>query len=49
MPALWDKAKGEMKKGSLLISNTFDIPGIPPAKTIKLKDWRDSQILIWRL
>ena len=27
MPALYEKAKREMKQGSLLISNSFDVPG----------------------
>jgi hypothetical protein len=49
MPEIWKKAKSEMKKGSLLISNTFEIPDVPPTDTIKLHDWRDSQIIIWKI
>ncbi|NEX62648.1 SAM-dependent methyltransferase [Noviherbaspirillum galbum] len=30
MPDLWRKAASEMKKGSLLLSNEFSIPGIEP-------------------
>jgi hypothetical protein len=30
MPQLWEKAKAEMKPGSLLVSNSFPIPGVTP-------------------
>ena len=30
MPQLWEKAKAEMKPGSLLVSNSFPIPGVAP-------------------
>jgi len=30
MPKLWEKAKAEMKPGSLFVSNSFPIPGITP-------------------
>lgn len=49
MPEIWEKAKKEMKKGALLISNTFGIPNVTPTKTIELKDWRDSKIIIWKI
>jgi hypothetical protein len=48
MPGIWEKAKAEMKKGSLLISNTFEIPGVKPTQKIELKVWRDSRILVWK-
>lgn len=48
MPGIWEKAKVEMKKGSLLISNTFEIPGVKPTQKIELNDWRDSRILVWK-
>jgi hypothetical protein len=49
MPDLWQKARAEMKKNSLLISNTFDIPGVPPWRVIELRDWRHTKLLIWEL
>lgn len=49
MPEIWQKAKIEMKKGALLVSNTFEIPGAKPAEVIKLHDWRDSKIIIWKI
>lgn len=30
MPALWEKARAEMRKGALLLSFEFEIPGIEP-------------------
>jgi hypothetical protein len=30
MPALWEKARTEMRKGALLLSFEFDIPGVEP-------------------
>lgn len=49
MADLWAKAQREMRPGSLLISNSFEIPGMPPEEVIELGDWRDSRLLIWRL
>ncbi|HSC82469.1 MAG TPA: class I SAM-dependent methyltransferase [Pseudomonas sp.] len=49
MPELWRKARGEMHAGSLLISNTFEIPGVPAQEIIELRDWRGSRLLIWQL
>jgi hypothetical protein len=49
MPQLWVKARTEMRAGSLLISNTFTIPGVAATQTIQLHDWRDSSLLLWRL
>lgn len=34
MAALWEKARREMKPGSLLISNSFPVPDIPPSESI---------------
>lgn len=49
MPDVWKKARAEMKPGSLLISNTFEIPGVSPHEVIDMKDWRGSKIFIWRM
>jgi hypothetical protein len=34
MPAVWDKARREMRAGSLLVSNSFPVPGLEPARVI---------------
>lgn len=49
MARLWDKACGEMRPGSLFISNSFSVPGISPDKTIELHDLSRGRLLIWRI
>lgn len=34
MAALWQKAGQEMKPGSLLVSNSFPVPDVPPSTTV---------------
>jgi len=47
MPALWKKARMEMRPGALLISNSFAVPGVEPAQVLPLEDWRHSRLLVW--
>lgn len=49
MAALWAKARREMRAGSLLISNSFEVPGVPAGEVIELHDWRASRLLLWHL
>lgn len=49
MAELWGKARREMRPGSLLISNSFEVPGVAAQETIELDDWRGSRLLLWRL
>jgi len=49
MGDLWHKASREMRGGSLLISNGFAIPGVPPALTIATGARRGSRLLLWRM
>jgi hypothetical protein len=48
MPELWAKAVREMKTGSLLVSNTFEVPGREPERRIPLPGRRDACLLVWR-
>lgn len=48
MPALWEKAKAEMKSGSLLISYEFEIQGIFPTQVLA-SDEREEKLYVWRL
>ncbi len=48
MPALWRKACDEMRPSALLISNSFEVPGVEPQETLPVDDWRRSRLLIWR-
>lgn len=47
MPALYDKAKREMKPGSLLVSNSFAVPGIAPDETWELSDRRKTRLYLY--
>lgn len=49
MPQLYEKARREMRPGSLLISNTFEVPGIAPDETLRVDDRRQTRLLIWRM
>jgi SAM-dependent methyltransferase len=46
MPALWDKAKAEMRPGTSLYSVEFAIPGQPPATTIS-PPGRGPSVYVW--
>ncbi|MBI5918591.1 MAG: class I SAM-dependent methyltransferase [Nitrosomonadales bacterium] len=49
MAELWEKARREMKPGSLFISNTFAVPEFPPQKTVQVDDLHHSLLYIWRM
>ncbi len=49
MPSLWQKVCNEMRPGSIFISNTFMIPGVSPQESIRLNDFSDSTLYIWRI
>lgn len=49
METLWRKASKEMRPGSLLISNTFEIPGVNPDECIPLNDFSNSTLYLWKL
>ncbi|MDP2434080.1 MAG: hypothetical protein Q8O33_18965 [Pseudomonadota bacterium] len=49
MPRLWEKARAEMRPGSLFISNTFGIPGVEPDEVVELHDLSHARLLIWRM
>jgi predicted O-methyltransferase YrrM len=49
MPRLWEKAREEMRPGSLLVSNSFAIPGVTPDEVVELHDRAQARLLIWRM
>lgn len=49
MPRLWAKARLEMQPGALLISHTFQIPGVLPEREIPLPGRKDARLLVYRL
>lgn len=44
MAQLWEKATREMKPGAVLLSNTFPVPGAPPAFIKELADGRRTRL-----
>jgi hypothetical protein len=42
MPAIWGKATREMAPGAILLSHTFEVPGITPEKRISLPGRPDA-------
>ena len=49
MPALYDKAKRQMRPGTLLISNTFAVPDHPADETREVPDRRRTTLRVWRM
>ena len=49
MPELWEKAKREMRKGTLLISNSFEVPGQIASSIIEVDDSRKSRLFVYRI
>ncbi len=48
MPALWQKARKEMRPGSLLVSYEFEIPGVKPSLSIACKG-HAAKIYVWKI
>ena len=49
MPDLYEKARREMRPGSLLISNSFIVPGKPADETVDVGDGRKTRLHLWRM
>jgi len=49
MSDLWDKARREMRPGTLLISYRFAIPDIEPSTVVELGDLGRTQLYLWRM
>jgi hypothetical protein len=49
MPALWAKARREMRAGSRLVSHSFDIPGAAPQRVIPVKGREGARLLVFDL
>jgi len=48
MPKLYAKARAEMRPGSRLISNSFEVPGHPADEILELDDGRHTRLHIWK-
>ncbi|MDP1831112.1 MAG: class I SAM-dependent methyltransferase [Geothrix sp.] len=49
MPALWAKARREMKPGSRFISHSFGVPGEIPHRAVPVKGREGARLLVWDL
>ena len=49
MPALYAKARAEMRPGSLLVSNSFAVPGEPADRVVEVDDRRGTRLHVWRM
>jgi hypothetical protein len=49
MQQLWEKARAEMRPGSLFVSSTFAVPDEAPHEIIKIDDLHQSTLLVWRM
>jgi hypothetical protein len=47
MPRMFDKAKAEMRPGTLLISNSFPVPDHEPDRVIVVDDSRHTQLYVY--
>ena len=49
MERLWQKARAEMRPGSVFISSTFAVPELAPHEIIATDDLHDSKLFVWRM
>jgi len=49
MAELWKKAQREMRPGTLLISNSFAVPGVRPSQVVEVDDSRRTSLYCYRL
>jgi hypothetical protein len=49
MPALWEKARAEMRAGSLFVSSTFAVPGRAPERVIDVADRKLARLHVYRM
>lgn len=47
MLELWSKAGAEMAPDALLVSNSFEVPGIEPADTVAVADRRNTRLFLY--
>ena len=49
MERLWQKARAEMRPGSVFISSTFAVPDQAPHETVQVDDLHRSTLLVWKM
>jgi hypothetical protein len=48
MSRLWDKSTAQAKPGSLLVSNSFDVPNVAPLQTVQVDDGRRTRLYVYQ-
>ena len=48
MARLKDKFERELRPGTMVISNTFALPGWTPAEVVRLNDWYRTPVYVYR-
>lgn len=48
MAELWEKASAEMRPGTLLVSNSFAVPGQAPEREVEVGDRRETRLYCYR-
>lgn len=49
MGALWQKARREMRSGTLFISSSFEVPGETATRVIEVEDARGTRLHVWTM
>lgn len=49
MAEVWRKALTDMQPGALLVSNSFQIPGVVPERVITIADRRQTRLFLYRI
>ncbi|MDE2624510.1 MAG: methyltransferase type 12 [Betaproteobacteria bacterium] len=49
MAEVWRKALTDMQPGALLVSNSFQIPGVEPDQVITVADRRQTRLFLYRI
>lgn len=49
MPRLWEKARAEMRPGSLLVSSSFPVPDATPERVVEVADRRGTRLHCYRM
>lgn len=48
MPRLWEKARTEMTPDAQLVSNSFNVPGVPTLQEVRVDDHRRTRLYCYR-
>lgn len=49
MPRLWQKARADMRPGSLLVSSSFPVPDVAPERVVEVADRRGTRLYCYRM